>query len=623
MKRFFAMPRSVKGIISMLLDVTVCLLTVAMAYYLRLNELRLPIGNEWISFLVPMVAAPFLFFVFGLYSSVLRFTGSGTYVRIFEVSAIYGFGHFVIFTLFGFTDIPRSIGIIQPALFAVGVASWRFLANLIVSRDSRRMRGQGTPGRRVMIYGAGNAGRQLSAALAVNPDFRIVGFIDDDPQLIGTMLNGLRVTGPKRLTERLEALKIEDVLIAMPSAPMSRRREIIESLQSAHVTVRLLPGVDQLASGKVAISDLRQPEIEDILGRDPVPPDHQLMSKTIASKVVMITGAGGSIGSELCRQAMQLGPKTLLLLEISEFNLYAIHRELEAINQQLAVPVKHIIPILLDAKNRQSVCLVMEKFKPDTVFHAAAYKHVPLAEANPCSTVANNVVSTRVMAQTSIEHSVRNFVLISTDKAVRPTNVMGASKRLAEQILQDLAQTSTDTIFTMVRFGNVLESSGSVVPLFRSQIKAGGPLTITHPDIIRYFMTIPEAAQLVIQASALAVGGDVFVLDMGTPVNIVSLAERMIELSGLSVRNDSNPNGDIAIEFIGLRPGEKLYEELLIDGNVTLTLHPRIMKTHETFLKRTDLAKVLTDMDSAISASNDAEIVKVLKRGVREFKHNV
>jgi FlaA1/EpsC-like NDP-sugar epimerase len=403
-------------------------------------------------------------------------------------------------------------------------------------------------------------------------------------------------------------LNISDVLLAMPSLNRKRRNEILAEIRRAHVSVRTLPSMSDLAQGKVSISDLRELDIDDLLGRDPVSPNHILLGKSILDKVVLVTGAGGSIGSELCRQILIIGPQKLLLIEQSEFALYAIHQELE---ERLTERNVHLVPLLASVQDEERMHEIMSTWRPDTVYHAAAYKHVPLVEHNPAEGIKNNVLGTLKAAQAAARNGVADFVLISTDKAVRPTNIMGASKRMAEMVLQALAAASSGTKFAMVRFGNVLGSSGSVVPRFRQQIRDGGPITLTHPEITRYFMTIPEAAQLVIQAGAMAKGGDVFVLDMGQPVKIQDLARRMVELSGLEVRDEENPDGDIAIEVTGLRPGEKLYEELLIGDNPKATSHPRIMKAHEDFLAWGDLEQRLLALQAGLEA-NDVGVVRLM-----------
>jgi FlaA1/EpsC-like NDP-sugar epimerase len=452
----------------------------------------------------------------------------------------------------------------------------------------------------------GQTGRQLAAAMTNSHAMKVVGFLDDDDRLHGHVLNGLPIYDPTDLTDLATTLNISDVLLAMPSLSRRRRNEILGQIRVAKVAVRTLPSVTDLAQGKVSISDLRELDIDDLLGREPVMPNHILLAMNVLNKVVMVTGAGGSIGGELCRQILAVGPSKLLLIEQSEFALYGIHQELEGklLGRDIA-----LVPLLASVQDKERIYEIMSTWHPDTVYHSAAYKHVPLVEHNPAEGIKNNVLGTLRTAQAAAENAVSDFVLISTDKAVRPTNIMGTSKRLAEMVLQALAARTSGTKFSMVRFGNVLDSSGSVVPKFRQQIRQGGPITLTHPEITRYFMTIPEASQLVIQAGAMAKGGDVFVLDMGQSVKIMDLARRMIELSGLTVKDQENPDGDIEIEITGLRPGEKLYEELLIGDNPRPTSHSRIMKAHEEFVPWTELEGKLKSLEIALNA-NDVGVIR-------------
>ena len=476
---------------------------------------------------------------------------------------------------------------------------------------------------RLLIYGAGSAGAQTAAAVANGGEFELLGFIDDDAAKTGRHINGVPVFAPGEVTEVVERLGVSDILLALPSASRHRRHQIVEGLRALPVHIRTLPGMADLASGRVAVSDFRELDLEDLLGRDPVPPNAALLARDLAGKTVLVTGAGGSIGSELCRQILLEQPAKLLLVEHSEFALYGIHQELEALVASLAPSDANghqpepaeLIGLLGNVRDYERIAEIFRAYRPDTVYHAAAYKHVPIVEHNLCEGLSNNVFGTLNVARAAMESGAASFVLVSTDKAVRPTNVMGASKRIAEMILQALAAETmvrfddnsrvaglvrNRTRFAMVRFGNVLGSSGSVVPLFRKQIETGGPITLTHPDVTRYFMTIPEAAQLVLQAGAMGEGGEVFVLDMGQPVRIVELARRMVELSGHSVRDEANPEGDIEIRITGLRPGEKLYEELLIGDNPSLTAHPRIMKARESFLNWGELLPFLAQLKASI-----------------------
>jgi FlaA1/EpsC-like NDP-sugar epimerase len=550
--------------------------------------------------------------------------------------------------------VPRTVGLIQPVLLLILVGLSRALAGSWLS-GAHQGRVQRAALPQLLIYGAGSAGRQLAAAMANSHEMRVVGFLDDDDRLHGHVLNGLPVYNPLDLSAVLAKVPVSDVLLALPSASRQRRNSILADMANHHLAVRTLPSVSDIASGRVSLSDVRELDIDDLLGREPVKPHGLLLNRNVHGKSVLVTGAGGSIGSELCRQILKCQPRQLLLVEMSEFALYQIHQELlnlladgvsgttaieagalgEPVNEPdraMQVAGVEVVPLLGSVCDTARMQDIMMTWQPHTVYHAAAYKHVPLVEHNPAEGVRNNVWGTQVCAQAAQRNGVRNFVLVSTDKAVRPTNIMGASKRLAEMVLQALAaqqesprfardddavSASTPkqsaTTFSMVRFGNVLGSSGSVVPLFREQIKNGGPITLTHQDITRYFMTIPEAAQLVIQAGAMGTGGDVFVLDMGEPVRIADLARRMVELSGLTVRDAGNPGGDLEMCVTGLRPGEKLYEELLIGDNPKPTQHLRIMKAHEEFLHWHALQDRLNELQVCMKAHDVAGIRNMLQ----------
>lgn len=617
-----ALPRPAKRFVVLLVDLSLCVLTVWLAYYLRLGEFISFAGSSewaqgavWASALSVGIALP-IFIVSGLYRAIFRYSGWPALLAVARAVGIYGLLYASIFTAIGVAGVPRTVGIIQPILLLLFVGASRALARVWLGDQYQSiLKHASRP--KVLIYGAGQTGRQLVAAMANNHEIQVVGFLDDDDRLHGHVLNGQPIYNPADLANLASALNICDVLLAMPSLTRKRRNEILAQIRTARVAVRTLPSVTDLAQGKVSISDLRELDIDDLLGREPVMPNHILLAMNVRSKVVMVTGAGGSIGSELCRQILSVGPSKLLLIEQSEFALYGIHQELE---EKLAGRDIVLVPLLASVQDNERMHEIMSTWHPDTVYHAAAYKHVPLVEHNPAAGIKNNVLGTLRTAQAAAENGVSDFVLISTDKAVRPTNVMGASKRLAEMGLQALAATqagtggtvgSGGTKFSMVRFGNVLGSSGSVVPKFRQQIRDGGPITLTHPEVTRYFMTIPEAAQLVIQAGAMAKGGDVFVLDMGQPVKIMELARRMIELSGLTVKDEQNPEGDIEIAVTGLRPGEKLYEELLIGDNPKPTVHPRIMKAHEEFIPWAEFEAKLTALEMALNV-NDVGVIRLM-----------
>ena len=625
------MPRLAKRGLVLCIDAALCVFTVWVAFYLRLGDFlpltSTPLWTPGIAVFASLIFAIPIFIVSGLYRAIFRYNGLPALMAVSKAMFIYGLLFASVFTVIGVQGVPRTIGLIQPVLllFFVGVSRMfaRFwLGGLYLDILSKTKQPQ------VLIYGAGTAGRQLALAMANSRDMRVIGFLDDDTRLHGSLLNELPIYNPLELNVLTASLSITDVLLALPGASREHRNSVLTKLAEYKLAVRNLPDIADIASGRISLSDLRELDIDDLLGREPVKPDEHLLNKNTIGQTVMVTGAGGSIGSELCRQIYKIRPKILLLVDMSEFALYQIHQELE--NTRQAEPSHtdysvtqdslRIIPLLASVCDETLINAIMSTWRPDTVYHAAAYKHVPLVEHNPGEGVFNNVWGTMVCAMAAGRHGVKNFVLISTDKAVRPTNVMGASKRLAEMFLQALAEKnlkerSTDqaTCFSMVRFGNVLGSSGSVVPLFREQIKNGGPVTLTHQDIMRYFMTIPEAAQLVMQACAMGDGGDVFVLDMGEPVRIFDLALKMIELSGLSLRNESKPDGDIEIAITGLRPGEKLFEELLIGDNPMPTKHQRIIKAQEEFLDLEVLMEYLDQLRTSIEQNNVAELRKILK----------
>lgn len=615
------LPRIAKRFIVLILDISFCILAVWFAYYLRLGQWVALSGDPALAVYVSLALALPIFIAFGLYRAIFRYSGWPALMTVAKACAAYGFIYAALITTFGFSGIPRTIGIIQPILLLLLVGASRAFASYWLGSSYRQQLKLGAVPR-VLIYGAGSTGRQLAAALRNSHQMCVVGFLDDDAVLWGQSLNGLTIYKPSELPNLVSSLSISDVLLALPSIKRQRRNEILTSIAKSKVSVRTLPSVTDLAKGKVTASDIRELDIEDLLGRDPVNPDPHLLKENIYQQVVLVTGAGGSIGSELCRQILAQYPCKLLLVDQSEYALYRIEQELQKSAEELVFEgptTVTIVPILASVCNEQLMRKVIEQYKPTIIFHAAAYKHVPLVEANFAEGILNNAFGTLAIATVAAQLGVPRFILISTDKAVRPTNIMGASKRLAEMVLQALAADETlgkNTIFSMVRFGNVLDSSGSVVPLFRRQIADGGPITLTHPEVTRYFMTIPEAAQLVIQAGAIANGGDVYVLDMGDPVKIADLARHMVELSGLEVRDLENPEGDIEIEITGLRPGEKLYEELLIGENPIKTVHPRILKAHEDLLTLVNLNKALNDLKHTLQEGSLSSVKEQLQRVV-------
>lgn len=613
--------RSIKLFLMLATDALLCIAAVWIGFSLRLGE-----WNLWSPAIAIVGAACLLlwlpiFLWHGVYRSLIRFTGSRTMVGIASSCFFLMIMLILLFSINRIDGVPRTISIIQPLVFAALLMMSRLVARYILFDllNQRRFAGEQ---KRVLIYGAGSAGRQLALSMRHAPGMLLRGYIDDDLRLSGQHLDGVRIHSSENLGGLIEKLAVDTVLLALPRISRQQRERVVRRLDGISVAVLTLPAVQELVDGKVSVTDLREIEVSDLLGRDPVPPNHLLLHKTITGKTVMVTGAGGSIGSELCRHICQLNPARLVLVEMTEHALYMIESELRETrdNAQLAF---EIVAELGSVADRDSVRRLFGRWRPETVFHAAAYKHVPLVEENAIAGMYNNIQSTLYCACEAEKSGVNNFILISTDKAVRPTNVMGASKRVCELVLQALAHRGSKTRFAMVRFGNVLGSSGSVVPRFQRQIRAGGPVTLTHREVTRYFMTIPEAAQLVIQAGAMAEGGEVYVLDMGEPVRIFDLARTMIQLSGLTVRDAAHPDGDIEIQEIGLRPGEKLYEELLIGGSHAKTHHPRIMQAREQLLPWSELEPKLGAMRVALSQGAREDAILLLNELVPEYKIGV
>jgi len=610
-----SLPRWAKSAVVLAVDSGLCILTVWLAFFLRLGELVMLSGNALAAALVSVGIGLPIFIASGLYRAIFRYSGWPALMAVARAIVIYGILYAALFTAIGIQDVPRTVGIIQPILLLLFIGASRAVARIWLGDRYQAVLKQA--GRaKVLVYGAGTSGRQLVGALANSPEMQVVGFLDDDDRLSGHVLNGQPIYSSKDLDSLVGTLNVSVVLLAMPNLLRKRRNAILASIRPTRIAVRTLPSMADMVHGKVSFSDLRDLDIDDLLGRETVMPNHILLAKSTRNKVVVVTGAGGSIGSELCRQILVLGPSKLLMIDQSEFALYVIHQELLS-----NFPDKEstLIPLLGSVKDDDRTQEIMTTWHPDTLYHAAAYKHVPMVEHNVAEGVMNNVFGTLCAAKAAAQHGLSDFVLISTDKAVRPTNIMGASKRLSEIVLQAFADTDTKTNFSIVRFGNVLDSSGSVVPKFRQQIRGGGPITLTHLDITRYFMTIAEASQLVIQAGAMARGGDVFVLDMGEPVKIYDLALKMIELSGLTLRNEQNPDGDIEIEVIGLRPGEKLYEELLIGDNPKLTTHPRVMRAQDDFLPWTRLENDLKKLEMLLNVNDVGAIRIMLERLVSGY----
>ncbi len=628
--RVHSLPRLYKQLLMAAADIVLLVFSVWAAYSLRFADWFVPSGRQWLLMLaVPVLALP-IFVTIGLYRSVIRYVGEHAMwaiVRGVTLAILLWTGLAFFSGIGGTGTFPRSVPLIAwlVAVFLVGGA--RFFARWVLWRPVRKR----YAGRQVLIYGAGTAGRQLASSLRQGTELFPAGFIDSDSGLQSRDVDGLRVYAPHQLSWLIEHFGISDLIVTESSLSPSRRKEVMTELQKYPVEVRILPAISEIASGRYMVQSLRELGISDLLGREPVMPNPALIARNITDKIVAVTGAGGSIGAELCRQILLTHPSKLLLIDNGEYNLYAIHAEItKYLSGNKELRAVEVVPLIGNVCDYGRMSEIFRAWQPDTVYHSAAYKHVPLVEFNPAEGVRNNVFGTLTVARTAVENGTADFVLISTDKAVRPTNIMGASKRLAEMLLQAMAATpliafegeppsgspiKNKTRFSMVRFGNVLGSSGSVVPLFTQQIKEGGPITLTDPNIVRYFMTIQEASQLVIQAGAMAEGGDVFILDMGEAVKIIDLAYRMVELSGLQVRDEKNPDGDIAIVVTGLRPGEKLYEELLIGDNSQPTAHPRIMKAHENFIAWEPLKKKLQPLLLAVN-NNNAEIIRHLLKGL-------
>jgi len=606
-KALINMPRIYKQLLIASTDAIMLVSILFLAFSIRLGYWYWPDEDLlWVIFGAPVIAIP-IFIVFDLYHGIVRFLGLRTLWAVVQAVSLYGLIWGIIGFMTAIDGIPRSVIMINWLLAIVGIGGARMLARWLLSDDLIRGR------KNVLIYGAGSSGRQLAEALSQSSEYKPVAFIDDQKDLIKQSLNGIRIYTDAALPDLINKYQIQEVLLALNTPSKQKYNQIINRLENFPVHLRILPSVSELAQGKVKIGDLREVNIDDVLGREKVGPNWSLLHTDIEDKVVMVTGAGGSIGSELCRQILNLGANKLILFEQSELALYNIDKEL---NKHKGV----VYPILGSVTDQTRLERVCQKFSVETIYHAAAYKHVPMVEFNSTEGVTNNIFGTLNCAQAAINSKVKTFVLISTDKAVRPTNTMGATKRSAELVLQALAKHQNSTRFSMVRFGNVLDSSGSVIPLFRQQIQQGGPVTVTDKAIVRYFMTIPEAVELVIQAGAMAHGGEVFVLDMGEPIKIFDLAVKMIHLSGLSVKDKENPDGDIEIRITGLRPGEKLFEELLIGDNVNKTKHPMIMMAQEDRLSWQQLNKVLEQMQTALDACDQSQLRELLVKIVPGFK---
>ena len=609
------LPRYSKRAIAIITDAGLCILCTWLAFIIRFEDLILFRDFNFNSAIISILIMIPVFWLFGLYRTIFRYTGFSIIFTILASIFVYGLLYFLVIGVYGIQGIPRTIGILQPMLLFFALLSSRLGIRYILTSNSNSK--SYTNIKNVLVYGAGEAGRQLVIALENSYEFKVIGFLDDNTQLHRQVVLGKTVYSLSKLEKLLKTIDVNFVFLAMPSIGRSQRNKIIENLNKYKLTVKTLPSISEIVGGNITISDIRDMRIDDLLNRKEVKADNQLLNKNINTKTVLVTGAGGSIGSELCRQIVRLKPNKLVLLELNEFTLYKINEELKFLNKNL-----QIIPLLGNSQDQAKIEIIFETFKVDTVYHAAAYKHVPLVEENICEGVKNNVFSTLAVIKASIEKKISNLVLISSDKAVRPTNIMGASKRLCELCMQGIYNQNKNisTNFSIVRFGNVLESSGSVIPKFKKQIKEGGPVTLSHEDVTRYFMTISEAAQLVIQSGAMGKHSEVFVLDMGESVKIRDIIDKMIKLSGLSVKDVKNPEGDIEVKIIGLRPGEKLYEELLIGESPQKTNHSKIYKISEPYIPFESLEKDLNLLKSFLDNNKANEVKNFLCGLLKSYK---
>jgi FlaA1/EpsC-like NDP-sugar epimerase len=617
-KSILNLPRFVKQIIAIIVDLSLCILCTWFAFYLRLDKFISIQGVALTPVIVSVALALPIFWIFGLYKTIFRYSGLSIMFSVSIALLVYGFLYFSVFGVYGVAGIPRSIGILQPMLLFFAIVSSRLFVKYIFG-GNYLFKDKSQFLKKALVYGAGGAGRQLVSALANSNELKVVGFLDDDDRLHDQVLQGQEIYSPLKIANLIKSKEASLVLLALPSISRSRRNEILKNLSNYPLQVQTLPTVVDIIQGRVSLSDIKDLDIDDILNRDQVLPNTELLSKNITSKIVLVTGAGGSIGSELARQIVKQNPQKLLLLELNEFALYKIYEELIILNENLK-----IIPLLVNVQDQTKINEIFKTFKVDTIYHAAAYKHVPLVEENISESIKNNVFATLAVIKAALFQSVENFVLISSDKAVRPTNIMGASKRLAELCVQGLYKSAENnkTKMSIVRFGNVLESSGSVIPKFKKQIKDGGPITLTHLDVTRYFMTLTEASQLVIQAGAMSEDCDVFVLDMGESVKIKDLIHRIVKLSGLTVKDENNKDGDIEIKIIGLRPGEKLYEELLLGDNPQKTRHPKIQKAQDPLIPFNQLEVHLNVLKILLDNNKVSEIKELLAKIVNTYQSN-
>ena len=618
--RLIQLPRGLKQTILVGADILSCLTSVLAAFYLRIGEWVGINSQDWrplAAYAFALAVAAPIFWWGGLYQNIVRFFSLPTLLSIVRIFSFYALIYGFVLMGIKLSGVPRTIGLIQPLIFLILLIGSRFMVSLWLSGSWGWQIRRQTHGRTV-IYGANRVGLELVKSLKYNHQIHVMALVDDDPQFVGQILHGVKVYPSAQLEDLVARLEISDLILAKSELSRQDKQSLITRCSPYKLKVRVIPAGGDLLGGKLTLLNLRELDIADLLGRQIVSPDLNLLRQNNVNDIVLVSGAGGSIGSELCRQILSQSPKKLILFDVNEFNLYQIHLELINAFSKNSQQVFQIVPILGSITDKICLDRVFNQYKPQTVFHAAAYKHVPLVEENPFEGIRNNIYGTLTLCEVAMHYGVKTFTLISTDKAVRPTNIMGATKRIAELILQAFSGRA-QTVFSIVRFGNVLNSSGSVVPLFKKQIQEGGPITLTDQEVTRYFMTITEAAQLVIQASAMAKGGEIFLLDMGESVRIYDLAVRMIELSGLTLANEKNPNGDIEIEITGLRPGEKLYEELLIDDSPQSTANPLIMKAQENFLDWDSLKIYLESLNYACENANLDECKRIFAKIVMGY----
>lgn len=615
-----SLPKYYKQLLAIVTDIFLCVVSTWLAFCLRFDEIILMKTIPIIGFFLPPLILIPIFWFFGIYKTIFRYTGFSIISSIVESLFIYSIIYSLIIVFYSIDNIPRSIGFIQPLILFFAVTSSRLFLKYYLNKNINHIQNYKNR-KNILIYGAGSAGQQLAISIKNNPIYKVVGFLDDNNQLHNRLINNIKVFSPIKLEDIIIKKNVSVVILAIPSISQTIRNLIIKEISKYKILVKTLPSIQDIFNGRVTLSDIKDLNIEDLLNREQVLPDPILLSANIESKIVLVTGAGGSIGSELCRQIIKLKPKKLILLELSEFSLYEIYDELLSYIEKNV----EIIPLLCDVKDENNLNRIFRNFEVNTIYHTAAYKHVPLVERNICEGVKNNVFGTLSLIRASIKQKISTVVFISSDKAVRPTNIMGASKRLAELCIQGIYRdnkASISTKFSIVRFGNVLESSGSVIPKFKKQIKNGGPITLTHPKVTRYFMTTTEAAQLVIQAGSLSKDCEIFVLDMGQSVKIIDLIEKMVNFSGLKIKNDDRPNGDIKIKIIGLRPGEKLYEELLIGEKPKKTRHNKIFQAQDPSIPYREIEKDMIQLERSLELGEISNVKLLLQKVISSYNSN-